>query len=323
MIELALSNWVVRALILVGIFALVALIVFAVSNTATRRLRVGRELARLGGEVDGKTAETLTRQRTEGVWAKMVNRIEAGGLDLGDTAESEIAKLMRSAGYMSATAPRVYTLVRLILIFAFPGLYILLALSQPEMPSMGRLYFVCAILAVLGLYGPNLFVRAKADRRRQEIINGFPDCLDLMLVCVEAGLGLESALDRVGREMALSHPRIATLLTETTLLMRAGANREDAMRKLADRASVDEIRSFTTLLIQSDKLGTSLATTLRVYASEMREARRLRAEEKAHRLPVLISIPLVVFMLPAMIGVLTLPAIILAIRQVVPALTGG
>lgn len=323
MIELALSNWVVRALILVAIFALVALIVFAVSNTATRRLRVGRELARLGGEVDGKTTETLTRQRTEGVWAKMVNRIEAGGLDLGDTAESEIAKLMRSAGYMSATAPRVYTLVRLILIFAFPGLYILLALSQPEMPSMGRLYFICAILAVLGLYGPNLFVRAKADRRRQEIINGFPDCLDLMLVCVEAGLGLESALDRVGREMALSHPRIAALLTETTLLMRAGANREDAMRKLADRASVDEIRSFTTLLIQSDKLGTSLATTLRVYASEMREARRLRAEEKAHRLPVLISIPLVVFMLPAMIGVLTLPAIILAIRQVVPALTGG
>lgn len=323
MIELALSNWIVRALILIGIFALVAVVVFAVSNTATRRLRVGRELARLGGAADGKATETLTRQRSEGVWARMVQRIEAGGLDLGDTAESEIAKLMRSAGYMSATAPRVYTLVRLILIFALPGLYILLALSQPEMPSMGRLYFVCAILAVLGLYGPNLFVRAKADRRRQEIINGFPDCLDLMLVCVEAGLGLESALDRVGREMALSHPRIAALLTETTLLMRAGANREDAMRKLADRASVDEIRSFTTLLIQSDKLGTSLATTLRVYAAEMREARRLRAEEKAHRLPVLISIPLVVFMLPSMIGVLTLPAIILAIRQVVPALTGG
>lgn len=323
MIELALSNWVVRALILICIFALVALVVFAVSNSATRRLRVGRELARLGGEVDGKTAETLTRQRSEGVWARMVKRIEAGGLDLGDTAESEIAKLMRSAGYMSATAPRIYTLVRLILIFALPGLYILLTLTQPEMPSMGRLYFICAILAVLGLYGPNLFVRAKADRRRQDIINGFPDCLDLMLVCVEAGLGLEAALDRVGREMALSHPRIAALLTETTLLMRAGANREDAMRKLADRASVDEIRSFTTLLIQSDKLGTSLATTLRVYASEMREARRLRAEEKAHRLPVLISIPLVVFMLPAMIGVLTLPAIILAIRQVIPALTGG
>ena len=324
MIELVLSNWVVRSLILIGIFALVALVVFAVSNTATRRLRVGRELARLGGEVSGKNSEeTLTHQRNEGVWARMVKRIEAGGLDLSDTAESEIARLLKSAGYMSPTAPRVYTLVRLILIFALPGLYILLTLSQPEPPTLMRLYFTCALLAVFGLYAPNLFVRAKADRRRQEIINGFPDCLDLMLVCVEAGLGLEAALDRVGREMASSHPRISALLTETTLLMRAGANREDAMRKLADRASVDEIRSFTTLLIQSDKLGTSLATTLRVYASEMREARRLRAEEKAHRLPVLLSIPLVVFMLPAMIGVLTLPAIVLSIRQVIPALTGG
>src|SRR3546814_1846926 len=112
MCELAVSNWVGRARILVGSCALVALVVFAVSNSATRRLRVGRELARLGGEVDGKTAETLTRQRSEGVWARMVKRIEAGGLDLGDTAESEIAKLMRSAGYMSATAPRIYTLVR-------------------------------------------------------------------------------------------------------------------------------------------------------------------------------------------------------------------
>lgn len=323
MIELALSNWVVRALILISIFGVVALIVFAVSNTATRRLRVARELERLGGEVGGKNTESLTQQRNEGVWARMVKRIEAGGLDLSDTAESEITKLLRSAGYMSATAPRIYTLVRLILIFALPGLYILLSLAQPEPPSIGRLYFICAILAVFGLYAPNLFVRAKADRRRQEIINGFPDCLDLMLVCVEAGLGLEAALDRVGREMVSSHPRISALLTETTLLMRAGANREDAMRKLAERASVDEIRSFTTLLIQSDKLGTSLATTLRVYASEMREARRLRAEEKAHRLPVLISIPLVVFMLPAMIGVLTLPAIVLTIREVVPALTGS
>ena len=143
-----------------------------------------------------------------------------------------------------------------------------------------------------------------------------------MLVCVEAGLGLESTLDRVGREMARSHPLISQMLTETTLLMRAGASREDALRKLGDKASVDEIRSFATLLIQSDKLGTSLATTLRVYSSEMREARRLRAEEKAHRLPVLLSIPLVVFMLPTMIGVIILPAIVMSIREVLPSMAG-
>ena len=98
---------------------------------------------------------------------------------------------------------------------------------------------------------------------------------------------------------------------------------EDGRIPMADGAGVDEIRSFATLLIQSDKLGTSISSTLRVYAGEMREARRMRAEEKAHRLPVIISIPLVTCMLPTMIGVLILPAAVAVIREVGPALTGG
>ena len=105
--------------------------------------------------------------------------------------------------------------------------------------------------------------------------------------------------------------------------LRAGASREDAFRKLADSAAVDEIRSFTTLLIQSDKLGTSITATLRVYAAEMREIRRMKAEERAHRLPVLISIPLVACLLPVMIGVLMLPAVVRLIRIVIPLMTGG
>ncbi|HAU21666.1 MAG TPA: secretion system protein [Erythrobacter sp.] len=253
----------------------------------------------------------------------MVSRIEKSGLDLSDTAETDIIKLLKAAGYESPTAPRLYTLTRLLLIFVLPAVYLFFALGGTEAPSLLRIYFTCALLAIAGIYAPNLFVRYKAEKRRREVVNGFPDCLDLMLVCVEAGLGLEAALDRVGREMAMSHPRISRMLIETTLLMRAGANREDAIRKLGERAGVDEIRSFATLLIQSDKLGTSLATTLRVYSSEMREARRLRAEEKAHRLPVLISVPLVVFMLPTMIGVLTLPAIVVAVREVIPSMTGN
>jgi len=323
MIDFITSNWAMRGLTLIVIFGLVAIIVFAATNHFSRRARVARELATLGGDSKAPTAETLTRQRTESAWAKIVKGIEAAGLNLGDTAESEIAKQLLAAGYISPAAPRIYTLVRLILVFVLPGLYLLDVYFQSDPPGVGRLYITCAILALLGLYMPNLFVRAKADRRRAEIVNGFPDSLDLMLVCVEAGLGLESTLDRVGREMAITHPRIAGMLTQTTLLMRAGASREDALRKLGEDAGVDEIRSFATLLIQSDKLGTSLANTLRVYSAEMREARRLRAEEKAHRLPVLLSIPLVVLMLPTMIGVIALPAIVMSIREVIPALSGG
>src|SRR5437879_909072 len=107
------------------------------------------------------------------------------------------------------------------------------------------------------------------------------------------------------------------------LELRAGRSHEDALRRMADRAAVSDIRAFCTLLIQSTKLGSSIAQTLRTYASEMREKRRMRAEEKAHRLPVLISIPLVACMLPTMIGVLMLPAAIRVIRAVLPALHGG
>jgi len=191
-----------------------------------------------------------------------------------------------------------------------------------EPPGFLTIYIGCSFLGLMGLYLPNLFIQAKADRRKEEIVNGFPDCLDLLLVCVEAGLGIEAAMDRVGREMVKSHPLVAQLLSIAVLRLRAGASRDEAFRRLADMARVDEIRSFTTLLIQSDKLGTSMSSTLRVYADEMREKRRMRAEEKAHRLPVLISIPLVVCMLPTMIGVLMLPASIRVARDIFPMMGG-
>jgi tight adherence protein C len=217
----------------------------------------------------------------------------------------------------------MFTLIRLVMIFALPGAYVLLAVSLGSAVGPYKLLLYGAALALAGLYLPNLFVSARADRRRQEITNGFPDCLDLLLVCVEAGLSLEAALDRVGREMVQSHPLVARILSTTTLQMRAGAHRDAALRRMGEMSGVDEIKSFGTLLIQSDKLGTSVASTLRVYSMEMREKRRMRAEEKAHRLPVLISIPLVVNMLPTMIGVLLLPGVVRVVRQLLPVLNGG
>ena len=123
--------------------------------------------------------------------------------------------------------------------------------------------------------------------------------------------------------MTTSHPLLAEQLGAVVLELRAGRSREDALRRMADRAGADEIRAFATLLIQSTKLGSSIAQTLRIYASDMRERRRMRAEEKAHRLPVLLSIPLVTCMLPVMIGVLMLPAVIRVMRTVLPQLAGN
>lgn len=322
MLDLIATTPIVRISVLIGVFALVVLgSIFALS-VMERRLVVRGELREIA-----QTSVTLDNQvslhkRNAGVWTKLVERIEAAGLSLEDSKGDVLREKLRAAGFDSPLAPRLYTLLRLFLVLALPSIYVLLTLSSGASISIGRLYVVGAACALAGLFVPALVIRARADRRRETIINGFPDCLDLMLICVEAGLGLEAALDRVSHEMAISHPRVSAMLATATLRLRAGATRESALRAMADDAGVDEIRSFTTLLIQSDRLGTSIGTTLRIYASEMRERRRMRAEEKAHRLPVLLSIPLVACMLPAMIGVLMLPAIIRVVRQLIPAMTG-
>lgn len=324
MIELAAQNLSIRLPLLLVIFALVVVGTLAAITVISRRMTVRAQLDKLTPRL--KTAPSTRSLRSgevDGAWARLAAAVEAAGLNLADTKSDRLSERLRLAGYTSPAAPRIFTLTRLALIFVLPAIYVLLAFSNPEPPSFLKVYFVGSVLALLGLYLPNLFVQAKADRRKEAVVNGFPDCLDLMLVCVESGLGLEAAMDRVGREMVRSHPLVAELLSITVLQLRAGASREVAFRKLADISGVEEIRSFTTLIIQSDKLGTSISSTLRVYAAEMRERRQMRAEEKAHRLPVLISIPLVACMLPTMIGTLMLPAVVMVVRRIFPLMVGG
>lgn len=325
MTELVANNLLVRIVVLLAIFAIAMGGVYGLWTWFTRRQLLAARLREVkAGEAGAVMSPvSLHTRASEGAWARMAAAVEAAGLDLTDTKNERLTAQLRAAGYTSPAAPRIFTLTRLIMVFLLPAGYLLLDTMSGEPPSFLKAYIIGSLLALLGLFLPNLYVQARADRRREEIVNGFPDCLDLLIVCVQSGLGIEAAMDRVGREMAISHPRVAELLSVTTLNLRAGASREDAFRKLAELASVDEIRSFTTLIIQSDKLGTSIAGTLRVYAAEMREMRHLRAEEKAHRLPVLMSIPLVTCMLPVMIGVLMLPAAIRLIRDVVPLMTGG
>ncbi len=324
MIELISYSGTARLLILALIFALVMLLAIGGMTVLLRRVAVRAQLQQL--VTSAHIARPATRLRAEAsnsAWARLAATVEKAGLNLTDSDNDRLSSKLRAAGFKSPSAPRIFTLVRLMLIFILPIGYVIIAYSGEEPPSFFKVYVVGSVLALLGLYLPNLVIQARADRRKEEIVNGFPDCLDLLLVCVESGLGIEAAMDRVGREMVNSHPLVAEILSIATLQLRAGGGREDVFRKMGDTAGVDEIRSFTTLLIQSDKLGTSISTTLRVYASEMREKRRMRAEEKAHRLPVLISIPLVVCMLPVMIGVLMLPAAVRVAREIMPLLAGG
>jgi len=325
MTDLIAQNLLLKLALLAGLFALVMAATYLVASAIGRRQEMRQ---RLVGEVDpvslrSDLPDALRVLDTSGAWIKLVNAVERAGLSLVDTKDHVLRTKLIAAGYKAPHAPRVYTLIRLMLVIGLPlALFAWISLSGSS-PSIIRLYFTLIIAAAAGLYVPALFISAKAGRRQETMINSFPDALDLMLVCVEAGLGIEAAFARVGQEMTASHPLLAEQLGLVVLELRAGRSREDALRRMADRSGTDEIRAFATLLIQSTKLGSSIAQTLRVYATEMRERRRMRAEEKAHRLPVLLSIPLVACMLPVMIGVLMLPAAIRVVRTIVPALQGG
>jgi len=324
MLELIAEITWLRTLLLAALFALVVAAAYFVASSFVTRQLTRRRLVEDGPQATADSAMgTLRTDRSQSAWLSLVNAIERSGLSLVDTKDQALRQKLIAAGYTAPYAPRLYTLIRIGLVALLPILTLGFYRLMGSTPSLTKLYITLVIAAALGLYLPSIFIRARADRRQREIINGFPDALDLMLVCVEAGLGLEAAFARVGQEMIASHPRLAEQLGAVVLELRAGRSREDALRRMADRAGADEIRAFSTLLIQSTKLGSSVAQTMRIYASEMRERRRMRAEEKAHRLPVLLSIPLVACMLPVMIGVLMLPAAIRVIRQVMPALNGG
>lgn len=299
----------VWAVCLLG-FLCMGLAVVGIVPAFIARARVRRRLAHphgAGGSVEPRAN-------------RIVAALQRRSLFQEDAKAGVLRQRLTGAGYDQPDAFVVYTLLRVLLALGLPGLFFAAHFTSSASLSLPRLYAIGAGLALLGLYLPHAWVNRRAARRRQDMLNGLPDALDLMLVCVEAGLGLDAAFQRVGQELAQARPALARQLAAVTLELRAGRSREEALRRMGERSGVPELRSFVMLLAQSERLGTSISQTLRTYAAEMRERRRLRAEEKAHRLPVLLSLPLVACLLPAMLGVLMLPAAIRVMRDLLPAL---
>lgn len=254
--------------------------------------------------------QSLRTDSTSSIWARLVAEVESRGLSLEDDKAPILKERLAMAGYHQDYAVRAFVLARTALALLMPIIvYTMLQITGSTMAPSTQ-YMMIAGAGLAGLYLPNMVVNHKAETNRTEILNGFPDALDLMLVCVEAGLGIDACFARVGQEVVNLHPRLARLFAGVSLELRAGRARADALKNMAKKSGVPEIQSFATLIVQSEKLGASIGQALKVYAGEMRESRRMRAEEKAHRLPVLLSVPLVIFLLPTMVGVLGLPAVI-------------
>ncbi len=175
---------------------------------------------------------------------------------------------------------------------------------------------------ILGMVLPDMWLRRRISKRKENIQLSLPDMMDLAVVCVEAGMGLDQALQRIGKELRQPHPDLSDELHLYNLEVSAGWKRPDALRNLAERTAVDDVRSLVASLIQTDRFGTSIADSLRIFSDSLRVKRRQRAEEKAAKMNVKIVVPLVIFIFPAVFAVVAGPAIIGLVRDLLPLMAG-
>jgi len=294
--------------------------ILAVPRLVTSRSPVERRLASTAQITQVEGAPSLRPGESASMWSHILAGLEKRAIPTNEKERTTARVRLLQAGYSGPNVVRNYFAIRLLLSVILPVAFLLLApLFTRNMP-VEKVMVITVCLLVAGLYIPSAFVSNRMRNRQRAVQESFPDALDMLMVCVEAGLGLDSAFTRVGSQMASAHPVLSEEFALVSLELRAGKSREAAMRNFAERIGTTEITSFVVLLIQSDQLGTSVAQTLRVQAEEMRIKRMLRAEEKAHMLPVKLSIPLVLCLLPSMIAVAVLPGIIRIIRDLIPAL---
>lgn len=308
--------------VLVLIFGSVFLAVIGAARIFGAEGNVQRRLAGAKPEWQPTHTESLRHNEAEGRWNSLLKHLETRFKPTDDANSTSLKLRLIQAGHMGPKAIPIYYGARVVLCVVLPLVYLLQTSLFASDAGVGKIVIIAGGLGFAGLYLPSFWLSHRISARQTAVTEGFPDALDMLVVCVEAGLGLDAAFTRVGSQIAKAHPVIATHLGLIALELRAGRSREEALRNLAERIGLQELKSFTTLLIQSDALGASIAQTLRVYSDEMRMKRVFRAEEKAHKLPVLLSIPLVACILPAMLTVLLLPGVILIMRQVVPAMGG-
>jgi tight adherence protein C len=214
------------------------------------------------------------------------------------------------AGYMNPRAVGMFFLIRFAALAGgiVLGLLLIAAFSS-EAARLNRWIFV-GMAGILGYFLPGLVLAQKIKAKMREYRNGFPDFMDLMIVCSDAGMSMEAGVERVSKELQLTYPSLAENLQLVSLELRAGRSLDDALKALSDRLSLDEVRSFATLLQQSKELGTSLSGALRVFSDEMRHKRMSLAEEKAHALPAKMSVPVTVCILPVVLMIAIIPIIV-------------
>ena len=219
------------------------------------------------------------------------------------------------AGLRQTNTPAIFWGTKTFLMICLPVCFFIVRLSVFKLFETSAVLAVCVVLALLGFYLPDAWLSIKIARRRENIIKGLPDALDLLVVCVEAGMGLDGAFNRVAEEISLTNKELSDELKLLNVELRAGKSRQDALRNLAARTDVEDLNSLVTLLIQAERFGTNIAQALRVYSDSFRTKRFQKAEEIAAKLPVKVLIPCILFIFPALFVVIMGPAAISIYRS--------
>ncbi len=244
--------------------------------------------------------------------------------------ENDVGKLklrLAQAGFRSEAAPPLFLSMKFSMLIAgliFGGGTMVLMSQLNGVPLFAQKnLFKCVLIAGGMFYMPELILMWLTRRRKEQLFLGLPDALDLMVVCVEAGLGLDQAMRRVSEEMEKSYPIIAEEFGLCNMQLQMGRSRAEVLQELGQRSGVDDLRSLASILIQADKFGSSIAQALRVQSDSMRTRRRQIAEEKAAKTAVKLIFPLVLFIFPGIFVVLVGPAAITMVREMFPAMSGG
>ena len=290
---------------MLAVFAAVAsaaaALFFFLSDPQVARQRLARVAAQPGTATAPRESLVDTGYTP---WAKQVRSF----VPKSPKEMNRISRLMAGAGYHSPWATLLFAIAQF-------GLPVVLFIASAMTLGAGRNLLFAVFAGAVGYFIPTLWLGRVIERRRKEIRNGLPDAIDLMIVCIEAGSGIDQALSKVSEELTLSYPPLARELELITLETRAGKPRMEAFKNFAERTKVDDVRSLVAMLVQTDRFGTSIGQALRTHAEVSRTKRRQRGEEKAAKLGVKLLFPLIFCLFPAFYVIVLGPSMVRMYRN--------
>jgi tight adherence protein C len=292
------------------VFLAAAVLAFGIMATAHARSSVRRRAAGIAEYSGERDADPRSLR---GSSMKAVQRLLDYTTKHYSAADSGDAKVLRrrliQAGIFDSRAVAYFFIIRTTLAVGLAfGAFVFLPMLIVQTPSM---FWLSVMLGgIIGYIGPSIYIDRRIARNKDEHRAGFPDFMDLMVVCADSGLSMEAGLERVGRELGDGYPSLCANIHMTNLEIRAGKTMTDALEHFGDRLGLEEARAFATLIQQSAELGSSITEALRVYSDDMRHKRLSRAEEKAYSLPAKLSLPMMICIFPTIFVVILLPVVV-------------